>query len=61
LFKTFSNMSEQIFNYGTDHLTANIALAIGNGNLKGVLSPAVREKVIESSKVVECTGEADAA
>jgi len=61
LFKTFSNMSEQIFNYGTDHLTANIALAIGSGNLKGVLSPAVRDKVIESSRVVERIALADKA
>ncbi|KIA93122.1 histidine ammonia-lyase [Pedobacter kyungheensis] len=47
-------MSEQqIFNYGTDHLTAHIALAISKGEIKGMLSPAVRDKVIESSKVVE--------
>jgi len=47
-------MSEQqIFNYGTDHLTAKLALAISNGEIKGVLSPSTRDKVLESSKVVE--------
>ena len=47
-------MSEQqIFNYGTDHLTAELALAISNGEIKGVLSAYTREKVLESSKVVE--------
>lgn len=47
-------MSEQqIFNYGTDHLTAKLALAISNGEIKGVLSQSTRDKVLESSKVVE--------
>ncbi|QNN41984.1 histidine ammonia-lyase [Pedobacter roseus] len=47
-------MSEQqIFNYGTDHLTAKLALAISNGEIKGVLSAVTRDKVLESSKVVE--------
>jgi histidine ammonia-lyase len=47
-------MSEQqIFNYGTDHLTAKLALAISNGQIKGVLSKSTRDKVVESSKVVE--------
>ncbi len=47
-------MSEQqIFNYGTDHLTAKLALAISNGEIKGVLSADTRDKVLESSKVVE--------
>jgi len=44
---------QQIFNYGTDHLTAKLALAISNGEIKGVLSESTREKVLESSKVVE--------
>lgn len=47
-------MSEQqIFNYGTDHLTAKLALAISNGQIKGVLSQSTRDKVLESSQVVE--------
>ena len=47
-------MSEQqIFNYGTDHLTAKLALAISNGEIKGILSQNTRNKVLESSKVVE--------
>jgi histidine ammonia-lyase len=47
-------MSEQqIFNYGTDHLTAKLALAISNGEVKGILSESTRAKVLESSKVVE--------
>ncbi|TBO45253.1 histidine ammonia-lyase [Pedobacter kyonggii] len=47
-------MSEQqIFNYGTDHLTAKLALAISNGEIKGILSQNTRDKVLESSKVVE--------
>jgi histidine ammonia-lyase len=47
-------MSEQqIFNYGIDHLTAKLALAISNGQIKGVLSQRTRDKVLESSKVVE--------
>lgn len=47
-------MSEQqIFNYGTDHLTAKLALAISNGEIKGILSEHTRNKVLESSKVVE--------
>jgi histidine ammonia-lyase len=47
-------MSEQqIFNYGTDHLTAKLALAISNGLIKGVLSQSTRDKVLESSNVVE--------
>ncbi|MGM9476737.1 histidine ammonia-lyase [Pedobacter sp. GSP4] len=46
-------MSEQqIFNYGTDHLTANLALAISNGQVKGVLSDDTRYKILESSAVV---------
>lgn len=44
---------QQIFNYGTDHLTAKLALAISNGEIKGILSESTREKVLESSKVVE--------
>lgn len=44
---------QQIFNYGTDHLTAKLALAISNSEIKGVLSESTREKVLESSKVVE--------
>lgn len=47
-------MSEQqIFNYGTDHLTAKLALAISNGEIKGILSENTRNKVLESSRVVE--------
>nr|WP_276902824.1 histidine ammonia-lyase [Pedobacter kyonggii] len=47
-------MSEQqIFNYGTDHLTAKLALAVSNGEIKGILSQNTRDKVLESSKVVE--------
>ncbi|KRT17417.1 histidine ammonia-lyase [Pedobacter ginsenosidimutans] len=47
-------MSEQqIFNYGTDHLTAKLALAISNGKIKGILSQSTRNKVLESSMVVE--------
>ncbi|MBT2564527.1 histidine ammonia-lyase [Pedobacter sp. ISL-68] len=47
-------MSEQqIFNYGTDHLTAKLALTISNGEIKGILSQDTRNKVLESSKVVE--------
>nr|WP_315418360.1 histidine ammonia-lyase [uncultured Pedobacter sp.] len=47
-------MSEQkIFNYGTDHLTAKLALAISNGEVNGILSESTRSKVLESSKVVE--------
>ncbi|SDH50485.1 histidine ammonia-lyase [Pedobacter terrae] len=45
--------AQQIFKYGTDHLTAKLALAIGNGEVKGILSESTREKVLESSKVVE--------
>jgi len=47
-------MSEQqIFNYGTEHLTAKLALAISSGELKGVLNENTRAKVLENSKVVE--------
>ena len=49
-------MSEQqIFNYGTDHLTAKLALAISNGEIKGILSQNTRNKVLESSKAVSYT------
>lgn len=44
---------QQIFNYGTDHLTAKLALAISKGEVKGILSESTRAKVFESSQVVE--------
>lgn len=47
-------MSQQdIFNYGTDHLTAKLALAISSGKVKGILSESTRDKVLKSSEVVE--------
>ncbi|MCX2496189.1 histidine ammonia-lyase [Pedobacter sp. PF22-3] len=45
--------AQQIFKYGTDHLTAKLALSIINGEVKGILSESTREKVHQSSKVVE--------
>jgi len=45
--------AQQIFKYGTDHLTAKLALSISNGEVKGILSESTREKVHQSSKVVE--------
>ncbi|WP_406824875.1 histidine ammonia-lyase [Pedobacter sp. KACC 23697] len=44
---------QQIFNYGTDHLTAKLALAISKGEVKGILSESSRAKVLESSQAVE--------
>jgi histidine ammonia-lyase len=44
---------QEIFNYGTDHLTAKLALSIISGEVKGILSESTREKVFESSKIVE--------
>nr|WP_121273577.1 histidine ammonia-lyase [Pedobacter schmidteae] len=43
----------QIFNYGSDFLTAGKALAISRGVIKGVLSPDTRQKINKSSAVVE--------
>jgi len=43
----------QNFNYGSDFLTVSKALAISKGTLKGVLSPETRQKIKESSAIVE--------
>jgi histidine ammonia-lyase len=43
----------QIFNYGSDFLTASKALAICKGTIKGILSPDIRLKIRESSTIVE--------
>lgn len=42
----------QIFNYGSDLLTASKALAISRGNIKGILNAETRQKVQESSAIV---------
>lgn len=44
---------QEIFNYGTDHLTAKLALAISKGEVKGILSESTKERVLKSSEVVE--------
>lgn len=49
------------FNYGTDHLTAGIALSIARGKTKGIISDAAREKIRRSSQVVENIANGDAA
>lgn len=52
---------DQIFKYGTDFLTAKKALAISEGKIKGILSPGTREKVRQSSTIVENIAVADKA
>jgi histidine ammonia-lyase len=41
------------FNYGSDFLTVSKALAISKGTIKGILSEETRQKIKESSAVVE--------
>ncbi|WP_316815667.1 histidine ammonia-lyase [Pedobacter nyackensis] len=43
----------QIFNYGSDFLTVSKALAISKGTLKGALDLETRQKIKESSAIVE--------
>ncbi|TCC99261.1 histidine ammonia-lyase [Pedobacter hiemivivus] len=49
----------QIFNYGSDFLTVSKALAISKGTMKGVLNPETRQKIKESSAIVEKIAVAD--
>ncbi len=42
----------KIFNFGDDHLTAGVALAIGRGEISGKLSKASRTKINASHKIV---------
>lgn len=51
----------QIFNYGSDFLTAGKALAIANGTVKGILNAEARQKINESSAIVEKIAQADKA
>ncbi len=44
---------DQPFNYGSDFLTVSKALAISKGIIKGVLSAETRQKIRESSSIVE--------
>jgi histidine ammonia-lyase len=49
----------QIFNYGSDFLTVSKALAISKGTMKGDLNPETRQKIKESSAIVEKIALAD--
>lgn len=49
------------FKYGTDHLTAGIALSIARGETTGIINEAAREKIRRSSQVVENIANGDAA
>src|SRR6478609_1668556 len=51
----------QIFNYGSDFLTAGKALAIAKGMLKGILNDETRQKINERSAIVEKIAQADKA
>lgn len=44
---------ETIFLFGKQHLTAGIALRLAKGEIKGALSPEVREKILASAKDVQ--------
>lgn len=52
---------KQIFEYGADILTVSKALAIGKGLLNGILSEATRDKIRQSSAIVEKIARADKA
>ena len=41
------------FNYGSDHLTSGIALAIASGNIKGVLSAETIRRINQSQQNVQ--------
>ncbi len=47
------------FNYGEDHLTASLALAIARGEVKGIISAASRNKINQSSQVVANIADGD--
>jgi len=44
---------QKLFEYGTGRLTAGIALEIASGKCRGILSPAVQEKVLQSRSYVD--------
>jgi len=46
-------MPHPTFHYGEDRLTAGLALEISRGERRGVLLPAVREKIARSRAIVE--------
>lgn len=52
---------KQVFNYGSDFLTASKALEISRGTIKGILNPDTRIKVQESSRIVGAIALADKA
>lgn len=43
----------QYFHYGSDRMNSSIALAIASGNIKGVISPSVAEKIRDSHRYVQ--------
>ncbi|MGV3766163.1 MAG: histidine ammonia-lyase [Chitinophagaceae bacterium] len=44
---------ENIFLYGTEHLTVEKAIAISNGELKGIIAPQAREAILKSQQHVQ--------
>ncbi|MDN5205605.1 histidine ammonia-lyase [Fulvivirgaceae bacterium BMA10] len=46
-------MAQAIFQYGTDHLTAGIALDICEGRLQGILNDNAKNKIRENRNIVE--------
>ena len=49
------------FQYGQDHLTAGIALAIARGSSKGIISEDTRKKIRKSSEIVANIADGDKA
>ncbi|MEL6533935.1 MAG: histidine ammonia-lyase [Bacteroidota bacterium] len=54
-------MTQHIFHYGEDHLTASIALSLARGEWEGILSENARQRVRASQEVVANIVEAGAA
>ncbi|WP_258104532.1 histidine ammonia-lyase [Marinoscillum sp. MHG1-6] len=51
----------ETFRYGEDHLTADVALAIAEGSVKGILSSEVRERICQSARIVSYIANSDEA
>jgi histidine ammonia-lyase len=45
-------MTQGQFEYGNDHLTAGLAVALCEGRIRGVIPPSVRERVRQSEKAI---------
>ena len=48
-----NNTPSKVFKYGEEHLTASIAIAIADGNTKGILTETGRAQVRKSAAIVE--------